>query len=525
MKKIYLFFGAATLFSLTFFLYLDHHLPQKNSAVTYERAPASASLFEKDVDRVYAEIKDVKIFNRDTCEDYLTDITDFLLTKGAQTYLPATEQENNLLLGRAEQIVQKIFYIRLLLKERFDEFNETGEVNKGCVNKVRAAFRYARFLEEFITEMYVTKNKQDKSTHVFDPRDLSQGKMQLMLNPKFAKVEFKTGDILMVRAMSFVSATIARVGDEDGQFSHAAMIYVDNGTPYVIESLIESGVGITPLKEWRAGHHARTVLYRMKDRELAVRAATKLYEVVKKRLAEGNPVPYDFKMKTDQHDEIFCAEIVQWALDMVTDGHSPIPHYMTEFNEFRNHNFLYQLTIDEVKTFSPNDLEVEPAVEVVAEWRNYEATRLRRVQDVVLVSILDWMVKKGYVLKSTARSMSMSHIAWIGRKLFGFKKDQIPPNMPYGFLKTFIKLEKVSNVLETYLSDLEEEYFVKTGHSMDYKTMREAMEKLRIEDCKTYIRREREWQENVHRGNFEPPRTHKSLFHNMFNTPKRLNCL
>ncbi len=522
MKKLYLFFTTTMCLSVFFISYFDfsYGSQPKNE---YKRAPASASSLEKDIDKVYMEVSNPDIFNEKNCVPYLTEITDFLLVKGSQTYLPQSKDDYAVLLERSHKIVQKIFYLRLKLRERFIDMSSEKDVDKQCVNLVRKSFRYARFLEEFITEIGVKTIAANKSTHLFDAQDFSDTKYQLYLNPKYEELEFMSGDILMVRASSFVSATIARIGDEDGQFSHAAMIYVDGGVPYVIESLIESGVGIMALSEWRKSHHVRTVLFRSQDHGLASRAAEKLYEVSKERVANKKPVPYDFTMNTQEHSEIFCAEIIQWAFDMVTDGKSLIPRYETEFQLFAKHPFLKQLTIDVSKTFSPNDLEVEPTIELVAEWRNFEGTRLRRVQDVVLTSMMSWMSDKNYILKGTSRSFTMTNIAWVGRKLFGFKKDQIPPNMPYGFLKTFMKLEKVSNTLETYLSDLEEEFFEKTGYSMDYATMLIVMEKLRIEDCRTFQIREQEWEDSLHSGELVPALSRKSLFHHMFNT-KNSKC-
>lgn len=496
-------------------------------SIDYKRSPASASDLEKDIDKVYMEVSNPNFFNEKSCVSYLSTVTDFLLVKGTQTYIPRSKSDYAMLTQRSHQIVEKIFYLRLKLRERFSAMSKDSVVSEECVNLVRKSFRYARFLEEFVTEIGVGANnmkEEEKSTHVFDEHDFSETKYQLYLNPKYDRLEFKAGDILITRASSFVSATIARVGDEDGQFSHAAIIHIEDGVPYILESLIESGVGIVPLSEWRKHHHVRTVLFRPKDHDLAARAAENLYNVVKERLKNNNPVPYDFTMNTNEHSEIFCAEIVQWAFDMVTGGKSGMPKYLTSFDKLKNHRFLERLTIKEKKTFSPNDLEVEPTIEVVAEWRNYEETRMRRIQDVVLTSMMKWMSERNYILKNSLRSFSMTNIAWIGRKLIGFKKDQIPPNMPYGFLRTFIRLEKVSQVLENYLSGLEEEYFEKRGYSMDYGTMLAEMEKLRKQDCAAYIARDREWSESISSGDYTPLNSPKPLFHNIFNTKKGTKC-
>ena len=63
-----------------------------------------------------------------------------------------------------------------------------------------------------------------------------------MLNPKVDKLEFKTGDILIARGTAVVSSIIARLGDEEGDFSHLAIVSEDvHGKKYVVESLIQTG--------------------------------------------------------------------------------------------------------------------------------------------------------------------------------------------------------------------------------------------------------------------------------------------
>lgn len=483
----------------------------------------SMMTFEKDIDKIYKELKYKSTFNTGNCDAYITQITDFLLFKGGKAYLPFNKSDYITLQKRSSIIIGKLFSLRLLLREKLKEFYQQGKISKTCVDKIRKAFRYSRFIEEFITEIAI--NMQTPPP-VADPLDFSQQKYQFYLNPKYKNFNFKSGDILLVRTSSFVSAVIARIGDEDGQFSHAAMIYVDeSGKIKVIEALIESGTIITPYDEWRkTNNHSRALLFRHDNEALAKKAALKLYNTIQKRQASKDFIPYDFTMNDSDSNQIFCAELVQYAFELA--GDDQIPTFRTSFKTFQNHTFLNELTISAEDAFAPGDLEVEPSINLVAEWRNYDATRLSRLQDVIQTKILYWMSDKHYYLKGTFRSFVGTTVGLTGRKLFGLNSDKIPTNMPFGFMENIIKLHDLSDILEKYLQELETEYFKKYGHSMGYISMMKEMEALRIEDCQSYINRSEEMIQKLYDIDTlsEPYESPKPIFHNLFNTKNGLEC-
>lgn len=483
----------------------------------------SVNIFEKNIDKIYKELNQKSAFNAGNCDTYITQIADFLLFKGGKAYLPFNKSDYKTLQKRSYIIVNKLFALRLLLGKKLKEFHQHREISKACVGKIRKAFRYSRFLEEFITEIGINLQKKPL---VSDPRDYSQQKYQFYLNPRYKNFQFQSGDILLTRSSSFLSAIIARIGDEDSQFSHGAMIHVDEkGEIQVIEALIETGVIITPYEEWRENnHHARALIFRHHNEKLAKKAAQKLYDVIQERLAAHDPILYDFGMDDSNTNQFFCSELVQYAFRLA--GDTKLPAFTTSFKSFQNHSFLHDLTIKVENGFSPGDLEVEPQINLVGEWRDYNATLLARIQDVIQTKIFYWMSEKHYYLQPTFRSFIGTNIVLLGRNLFGYMNDKIPVNMPYGFLENIIKLDDLNKVLEKYLLGLESEYFKKHGHSMDYFRMMEVMEKFRIEDCKAYIKRNKEMIQKLHDIDTlsEPYESPKPIFHNLFNTNNGLDC-
>lgn len=493
--------------------------PQKNHHISIQS-------IEKSIDKISRNINQKPIFNANSCDKSLTEITNFLLFKGGESFLPLNKSDYERLHKRASIIVEKLFSLRLLLRGKLKEFHQQGTLSKSCIGKIRKAFRYSRFMEEFITETAI--NLSNKPI-VANNHDFSQQKYQFYLNPQYKRFQIKSGDILLLRTSSFVSATIARLGDEDGQFSHAAMIYVDNeGEKKVIESTIQSGVIITSYEEWRANnHHARAILFRHHNEALAKKAAQKIFDAIQIRWESNNLILYDFKMNDSDPGSLYCSELIQYAFQLA--GDNKIPTFRTSFKAFTGHSFLNELTINTEQAFSPGDLEIEPEINLVAEWRNYNDTRLARLQDVLQTQTLKWMSHKDYYLKGTIRSYLGSKIILLARKLFGVKRDEIPSNMPFGFLSNLIKLNDLNKILEKYLVGLEAEYNKKHGHSMDYQAMMTLMEKFRFEDCQSYVKRENEIQQKVYSidslsGPIESYESPKSAFHELFNTKNGFNC-
>ncbi len=490
----------------------------------YKTKHISIHTFEKDLDQIYKDISQKSLFNANNCDEYIADITNFLLIESGKRYLPLRQRDFRRLEERADIIIEKLFLLRLRLHKKLKEFSLQGKITPNCVKKIRMAFRYSRFLEEFITEIRVSMYKSPMKA---DRRDFSQQKYQFYLNPKYKDSNFKSGDILLVRTSSFVSAVIARIGDDDGQFSHAAMIYVDeSGEIKVIEALIESGTIITPYDEWmKTNNHSRALLFRHDNEALAKKAALKLYNIVQKRQVSNDLILYDFTMDDSDSNKIFCAELIQYAFKLA--GDSQIPTFRTSFKAFDDHPFLNELTISAKNVFAPGDIEVEPFLSLVAEWKNYDSTRLSRLQDVIQTKVLYWMSHKDYYLKGTFRSSVGTTVGLLGRKLFGLNSDNIPLNMPFGFMENIIKLHDLSDILEKHLLNQETEYFKKYGHSMDYLMMMNELEKFRVEDCERYIKRKKEIKDRIlyHIDDWEKPyKGSDPLFHNFFNTKNGLEC-
>lgn len=185
-------------------------------------------------------------------------------------------------------------------------------------------------------------------------------------------VRVHSGDLLLSRGGAPTSALIARGNDFPNPFSHAAMVHVDGetGEAVVVEALIELGSVVTPAEEFLAEKRYRLQLLRVSpdlpevlaDPLLPHRAA----EAMLARVRAGH-VPYDFAMAWDEPGAMFCSEVVfhgyeEEGLDLWAFRSSMTSPGLV--------SWLASMGVREFTTLVPSDLEYDPRVRTVVEWRS-----------------------------------------------------------------------------------------------------------------------------------------------------------
>jgi hypothetical protein len=200
-----------------------------------------------------------------------------------------------------------------------------------------------------------------------------------------------SGDILVSRGGAPTSALIARGNDYPGNFSHVAMVYVDSlsGEVSLIESHIERGVAVATIEEYLLDKKLRVLALRLRhdlpelesDPMLPHRAATLcLHE------AQGRHIPYDFAMDYTEKSEQFCSEVVSAAY-----AQSGISLWMgvSIISGKGLVSWLSALGVKYFETQEPSDLEYDPQLRVVAEWRDYGTLYKDHVDNAVIDAMLE----------------------------------------------------------------------------------------------------------------------------------------
>lgn len=185
-------------------------------------------------------------------------------------------------------------------------------------------------------------------------------------------VQIHSGDLLVSRGGAATSALIARGNDFPGNFSHVALVQVDEKTRRVsvIESHIESGVGVRPLAAYLADTKLRLLVLRLRS-DLPALIADPMLPHRAASLAGSNAlarhIPYDFAMDYTRHDRQFCSEVATAAYEpfgirlWMNLSHLSTPGVTA---------WLAALGVRHFATQEPSDLEYDPQLRVVAEWRD-----------------------------------------------------------------------------------------------------------------------------------------------------------
>lgn len=200
-----------------------------------------------------------------------------------------------------------------------------------------------------------------------------------------------SGDILVSRGGAPTSALIARGNDYPGNFSHIAFVYVDPATKEarIIESHIEIGVVVSSVEQYLSDKKLRVMLLRpradlpqiQKDPMLPHKAAEYAY----RRATEGH-IPYDFAMDYKDHTKLFCSEVASAAYERfgvslwTGVSHISSPGLRRWLGAFGVRHF---------ETQEPSDLEYDPQLRVVAEWRDPATLKKDRLDNAVTEAMLE----------------------------------------------------------------------------------------------------------------------------------------
>ena len=204
-------------------------------------------------------------------------------------------------------------------------------------------------------------------------------------------VKIHSGDILVSRGGAPTSALISRGNDYPGNFSHIAFVYVDPGTheANIVESHIEIGVVVSTVEQYLKDKKLRVMLLRpradlpqiVNDPMLPHKAAEFAY----KRVKEGH-IPYDFAMDYKDHSKLFCSEVASAAYEefgihlWASISHLSSPGLRKWLSAFGVRHF---------ETQEPSDLEYDPQLVVVGEWRDQATLRKDHYDNAVTEVMLE----------------------------------------------------------------------------------------------------------------------------------------
>jgi hypothetical protein len=207
----------------------------------------------------------------------------------------------------------------------------------------------------------------------------------------FQNGTLRSGDILASRGGAPTSALIARGNDYPGNFSHIALLYVDEktGVPGIIEAHIEVGVVVSTVEAYIKDKKLRVMVLRLRpdlpqmkaDPMLPHKAAKRAYEE-----ANNRHIPYDFEMDYRDPSKWFCSEVASWAYRQYGVELWKGSTTMSAPGLVR---WLSYFGVTHFETQAPADLEYDPQISIVAEWRDPDTLWKDHVDNAVTEALLE----------------------------------------------------------------------------------------------------------------------------------------
>jgi hypothetical protein len=221
-----------------------------------------------------------------------------------------------------------------------------------------------------------------------------------------------SGDILVSRGGAATSALIARGNDYPGNFSHVALAYVDSATGKlsILEAHIEKGVTISEPEQYLSDTKLRIMILRLRydllqlvsDPLIPHKAARSMYD----RARKGH-IAYDFEMDFADPSKLFCSEVASSAYRNVG-----ITLWMgiSSISSKGIASWLSAFGVRHFETQEPADLEYDPQLTVVAEWRD-PATLYKDHLDNALIDAMLERAERGEELKYNCFLLPFGRIA------------------------------------------------------------------------------------------------------------------
>lgn len=262
---------------------------------------------------------------------------------------------------RAMDFIEVNMRIRNFVKRQSINWNMSDKLVRDRLYRLLYGSRAA--VEEVILQLPET-NRPAWIRGIYEPSDTRSARLDGIL--------IQSGDILVSRGGAPTSALISRGNDYPGNFSHVAFAYVDtNYELKFIESHIETGVIVANPTEYLNDTKLRILLLRpryellkhaFKNTNIPDEAASIAYNE-----ALSRHIPYDFKLNFHDHTEMFCSEVVYYAYNKLGLN---LWMGMTTISSPGIVDWLGDFGVEHFESHEPADLEYDPQLVVVSEWRD-----------------------------------------------------------------------------------------------------------------------------------------------------------
>ncbi|MCZ6915685.1 MAG: YiiX/YebB-like N1pC/P60 family cysteine hydrolase [Gemmatimonadetes bacterium] len=281
-------------------------------------------------------------------------------------------------------------------------------------------------------------------------------------------VTIHSGDLLVSRGGAPVAALIAVGNDYQGNFSHVSLVHVDEttGRPSVIESKQRGGVQVSSIEDYLNSVKLRVMILRPRadlpamiaDPMLPHRAAALALDRARRR-----DTPYDFAMDHQDDSRMYCSEVPAWAYRQLG-----IRLWMdiSRISAPGTRRWLADLGVKRFDAQEPSDLEYDPQLRVVAEWRDPHTLYMDHIDNVVTEAMLggaargDRLAHRWYVLPVVRVLKGYSTVL----NAFG-KSGPVPQGLSATVAARFFALDHRHTEIKRRVLVMAEEFQARIGYT------------------------------------------------------------
>lgn len=451
---------------------------------------AKQETLKKNVTSVLLQVTDAE-FTQANCEIRLNQIHKTLQTIRWDLYSNAELRQDSL------SIIEALWAARSRLHANLDK------VNSSCALRMREVFHLMRDTEDYLGEFAYdvpaynpTKiNFQEQPIPILDVKAYPRYFVSSRVSAENFK--FKSGDLMVARGISFLSAIISQVSNNHSQFSHVVFMNVDGKTKKTntIESYIGVGVTRYELEYALKNENARLLVLRPKNLEWGAKAADLLNTRVTEGNGRGGPIAYDYGMDFVDHSTMSCAEIATASYRWASHGKLVLPTYPAQIT-MKNDAFLKQLSLKRGPIFTPGDLEIDPQFEMILDWRDPRLIRDSRYKDAILSEMMRWIGDLSYQFHETTKSVVAKYLIFPSRKtpVWGLVRQATgAPNLdkeiPKPILGLMTVLAQIGDALLEKVENEDKNHIAAKGRPMTNEQLRVYLESVRVQDLKEFENR------------------------------------
>jgi hypothetical protein len=426
--------------------------------------------------------------NSETCEHELSSlISDYQL-------LSPQNLELAVLKADGQKILDLSFEARLALHSILDL------LPNGCRIKLKELNLLIRSSEDYVGVHYYKDEQISSSTIKFPEQPVPVYESAAYhpyhvgagIDPK-TKFEFRNGDIMITKGVSFVSSTISEIAHPRSLFSHIVFVHVDKETKIVttIESYVGKGVSIFPITDALQNENARILVLRSKNAEIASKAADYMYDKVVALKKQKKFIPYDYDLDFSDNTKLSCEEVAYDSFKQASDGKVLLPETMSLIT-MNDTSFLSRIGIKKGAMMVPNDMETDSRFDVVLDWTDFRLMRDSWRKDAILGEMFRWIDEEHYKIHENLNSIA-AKVIWSTRyipgvwgmmsKLSGIPKD-FTKDVPPVTIATMASLKTIGNILLPVITKADQEYYEKNGKWMSTEMIKDTLEKFRETDPK-----------------------------------------